>query len=259
MNKIYVYRGDGFTHSENDDCQKYEVGVETFHVPQVASGRVYPLSDFIPMETAHGVIQAKPLTDEERCQLMCGEYHHKDCPIGEKLRDCWTTPRYLTHRLPLVDIDPCSNPYSSVNAKLHVMLEPVDDTIGTVAERLGKKQKVIQGDGLAISWKGKSVFVNGPFSKLMPWARKLSEAKAFIFLINNVTTTKWYREVQANGGVYKFEFDKRLKFDPPPRIKPSTNNRDQVLICNREGFDLIGNKLDGLGRWWVDYVGYLAR
>lgn len=210
-----------------------------------------PVSDNPPL-----AVDGTGMTDEQKCSLMCGEYHHKDCPIGEKLRDCWCTPRWLTELLPLVDLDPCSNPFSTVNAKKHIMLEAPDDTIGTVAERFACKQQVVQGDGLAESWKRKSIFLNPPYSKIMPWARKLIETKAFIVLVNNVTTTKWYREMTKDG-VYKFEFDKRLKFDPPPRIKPSTNNRDQVLICNREGFKMVGERLAGKGRWWVDYVGYL--
>lgn len=192
----------------------------------------------------------KPIvvSDEGWCQLTCGEYHHKDCPIGIKLRDCWCTPKWLTALLPQVSLDPCSNPFSTVNARKHIQLE---------GELNGSQRgDVVRGDGLAVSWKNRSVFVNPPYSAIMPWARKADEAKAFIFLLNNVTSTKWYRELIHNGGAYKFEFDKRLKFDPPPRIKPSSNNRDQVLVCNREGWQMIGNRLKGHGRWWCDYVGY---
>lgn len=191
---------------------------------------------------------AKPIVvnDEGWCQLMCGDYHHKDCSIGAKLRDCWCTPQWLTALLPRVTLDPCSNSLSTVSATRRIQLEPV--THAAVAE---------QGDGLAVSWKNRTVFVNPPYSAIMPWARKAGEAKAFIFLVNNVTTTKWYRELLHNGGNYKFEFYKRLKFEPPPRIKPSSNSRDQVLICNREGWKLIGNALTNYGRWWVEQLGYI--
>jgi hypothetical protein len=72
-----------------------------------------------------------------------------------------------------------------------------------------------------------------------------------MFLANNATTTKWYRELLANGGRFKFLFDRRLKFKPPPRIRPSTNNRDQMLICNEAAYFMIGNRLGDLGRWWT--------
>jgi hypothetical protein len=194
-----------------------------------------------------------PLTEDEECAIMCGDYHHEDCPIGQKLRDCWTTPRWLTELLPRVTLDPCSNPFSTVQAGRHIQLE--DLSVGKPDKRSGTRE---QGDGLAESWKNRSVFVNPPYSNIMPWARKAYEAKAFIFLVNNVTTTKWYHELVRNGGSYKFEFAKRIKFDPPPRIKPSSNNRDQVLVCNREGWKMIGDRLAQHGRWWVDYAGYLA-
>lgn len=216
-----------------------------------------PLSsgeDLTPKNPPHLLYrQEGDLTEQQQCAVMCGEYHHEDCPIGKKLRDCWCTPRWLTDLLPRVTLDPCSNPFSTVNALRLIQLEPVK-TDGMNLSCTNREQ----GDGLAVSWKNRSIFVNPPYSNIMPWARKAGEAKAFIFLVNNVTTTKWYRELLANGGSYKFEFDKRLKFEPPPRIKPSSNSRDQVLICNREGYKMIGSALDGHGRWWVEHVGYVS-
>ncbi len=210
--KEHKDRGPGFTHHEGDSCV---------------------------------------VADDTYCKLMCGEYHHEDCPIGAKLRDCWCTPKWLTDLLPVVTLDPCSNPFSTVKARRKIMLEvPTEEQAAQGFE---------QGDGLVESWKNRSVFVNPPYSDIKPWARKADEAKAFIFLVNNCTTPRWYHELVHNGGSYKFEFAKRLKFQPPPRIKPSTNNRDQVLVCNREGFEMIGNRLDGYGKWWVEQVGYLGQ
>jgi hypothetical protein len=194
--------------------------------------------------------------DAAACELLCHTglpdelpYHHEDCPVAKGLRDCWGTPIDLTSRLPRFTLDPCSNPRSTVQATRHMMLEePTQEQVLAGWE---------QGNGLHTSWKNRSVFINGPFSDLLPWARKTCEARAFMFLANNATTTKWYRELVSNGGVYKFEFSKRLKFVPPPRIRSTTNNRDQMLVCNREGWEMIGNRLVGMGRWWVDYAGYL--
>jgi hypothetical protein len=191
------------------------------------------------------------LTDEQWCATMCGDYHHEDCPIGVALRDCWNTPQWLTDILPRVTLDPCSNIYSTVIASKHVVWEGDDERWKT-----GAREGFVVGDGLAVSWKNRSVFVNPPYSAIMPWARKAGEAKAFIFLVNNVTTTKWYRELVRNGGVYKFEFSKRLKFSPPPRIRQSSNSRDQVLICNQAGWMMIGESLNEHGRWWTELGGY---
>jgi hypothetical protein len=205
------------------------------------------------------VAQTEQIEEAAACELLCrtGQldekpFHDDDCPVGHKLRDAWCTPKWLTELLPLVTLDPCANPFSTVRARNSVVWEQDDNKHLTVG-----KPGVMIGDGLAVSWKNKSVFCNPPYSGIMPWARKADEARAFIYLVNNVTTTKWYRELVHNGGSYKFEFDKRLKFDPPPRIKQSSNSRDQVLVCNREGWKMIGNKLDGYGRWWVEHVGYV--
>ncbi len=220
--------------------------VDEFH------DRLLTIADLIPV--SEGLSTPTP---EQWCAVQCGEYHHKNCPVGAALRDCWNTPKWLTALLPRVTLDPCSNPFSSVLALRHVMLEPVTTENDPDPSGWAKSQHWEQGDGLAVSWKNRSVFVNPPYSKILPWAVKAWEARAFIFLVNNVTTTKWYRELLAAGGSYKFEFDKRLKFEPPPRIQPSSNSRDQVLICNREGWQMIGDRLNGYGRWWVEHVGHV--
>lgn len=216
-----------------------------------------PIYDEI-YEQGVAALNSDGLSKEAACELLCrtGQpdehpYHHKDCPIAKDLRDCWTTPEWLTELLPRVTLDPCSNPRSSVKATRHVMLEEV--SMGLAG--LGWEQ----GDGLAINWKNRSVFCNPPYGNILPWARKADDARAFIFLVNVAPTTKWWRALREAGGAYRFEFDKRLAFVPPPRIRPSSNMRDSCLVCNREGWQMIGTALDGHGRWWADHVGYVAK
>lgn len=166
------------------------------------------------------------------CAALClGEFHEKGCPVAKILRDTYCTPEWLTDRLPLVDLDPCSNPRSTVKAKRHLSLEAGDD-------------------GLAFDWRGKSVFCNPPFSDVMPWARKAIDARAFIFLVNEDSSVKWWRELVNNGGRYIFKFYRRVEYDPPPRIQVSRNNKPSVLVCNWEGALMCGDHLTDLGQWW---------
>jgi hypothetical protein len=144
------------------------------------------------------------------------------------MSDHWCTPRWLTDALPVVDLDPCSNDRSSVRSK----------------------DRCTAG-GLERSWSGLSVFVNPPYSNVLPWARKAPEAEAWIFLVNHDHSTRWWRELQSSGGHYQFQFHQRIAFDPPPGVEASSNSKPQVLVCNYAGYRLIGSVLDKRGRWWV--------
>src|SRR5271165_2082418 len=70
--------------------------------------------------------------------------------FGNPYSDSYCTPRKITDRLPARDLDPCSNPRSTVRAKRAYSLE----------------RKL---DGLKLSWPGE-VFVNWPYSDPLPWA-----------------------------------------------------------------------------------------
>lgn len=174
-------------------------------------------------------------TDLEICSQLCTtEFHEKKCPIAKKLRDCWTTPKDLVDRLPMFGLDPCSNPRAHLIAERQLCLERGEN-------------------GLEEDWSEyDSVFVNGPYSNLRPFARKAATARAFVFLVNLDPSTKWWKELVRSGGRYRFEFDKRLKFEPPPRIKESTNNKPSALVCNWAGALMVERGLRGLGKWWVN-------
>jgi len=144
--------------------------------------------------------------------------------------DAWCTPRKITKRLPLVDLDPCSNSRSTIRARRSVSLET-------------------GGNGLLLSWRELSVFVNPPYSDVLPWALKAWEAASFCFLVNVDPSTKWWRTL-VEWPTYTFLFRDRIRFKAPPGIESSSNDRAQCLICD-PGFRLaIGDSFRGLGDWW---------
>lgn len=159
-------------------------------------------------------------------------YHASDCPIGKSLRDSWTTPDWLTSLLGRFSLDPCSNERSAVSADRHVCLPE---------------------DGLAISWKDHDVFLNGPYSDLLPWAVKCAEARSVIALVNHDHSTEWYRAFGRSGLHWEFKFNKRIKFIPPPHIRQSSNSKPQSLLCTWNAavrIDKALMELD-LGSWWT--------
>ena len=146
-------------------------------------------------------------------------------------RNSYCTPRWLTDLLPEVSLDPCSNPRSTVRAKLTYSLES------------GR-------DGLSLPWIG-SCFVNPPFADIMPWALKGEEATvtALAYLVNVDSSTAWWKRIQAHCQ-YALLFSKRIQFTPPQGVAVSTNSKPQALLCNRAFKTMCEGRLDEHGTWW---------
>jgi hypothetical protein len=130
-------------------------------------------------------------------------------------RDSWCTPKWLADELPAVDTDPCSNPRSHVRA------------VGSYSLEKGE-------DGLVLPWVG-LVYVNGPYSNLLPWAEKLNaeypKLKGAGFLVNADHSPTWWKVLTRHLWL-RLDFDDRLEFDPPPGVEPSKNDRPQSLLMD---------------------------
>ena len=122
--------------------------------------------------------------------------------LGVKTSDCYCTPLWLTERLPIVDLDPCSNPRSHVRAKDACSLET------------GR-------NGLEEEWGG-SVFLNWPYSNPKPWVKKLNaevlagRCTQAIVLPKYDHSTSWWRPLVSHPDTDIWLLDDRLQFDIPP-------------------------------------------
>lgn len=130
-------------------------------------------------------------------------------------RDSYCTPDDVTAALPDVDLDPCSNPRSSVRAATTFSLEAGQD-------------------GLALPWFG-MVYVNFPFSDPLPWAEKIAEEHPNLtgigVMCNADHSPAWWH-VLAEMLPLRLDFDERLQFKPPPGVEPSKNDRPQTLLMD---------------------------
>jgi len=123
----------------------------------------------------------------------------------------WNTPpKYVdTVKKVLCDIelDPCSNDLSIVNARLE-----------------------LQQDGLETDWdKYKTVFVNPPYGRgISEWLKKCSHAKSeVIALIPVATNTKHWKESVFTADVICFLADTRLRF----MINGSIEHKGASMAC----------------------------
>lgn len=153
--------------------------------------------------------------------------------------DHYCTPAWLTARLPDVHLDPCSNPRSTVRSARRYMLE-------------------FGHDGLALPWEY-SVFINHPYSDPMPWMRKLSEeiqagrTRYAIVLAKHDHSTSWWQELVAPKSdlvMDLWQLHKRVQFDPPPGITPSSNNFCSSVVHWRKEHLYGSLPLDDVANLW---------
>lgn len=147
-------------------------------------------------------------------------------------RDSWCTPAWLTALLPHVDLDPCSNARSTVRAR--------------------RTYDLVRGeDGLALPWFG-MVFVNPPYSDVLPWAWKLQderELRSAGYLVNADSSTRWWHALRLLLPL-RFDFDKRIQFDAPPGVKRSGNSKPQSLLLDETFWNACDPALQQHGTLW---------
>lgn len=135
-----------------------------------------------------------------------------------KPTDSYCTPRWLTDAIGAVDLDPCSNFSSTVQAAVRC----------TGFETYAEPQPHAEGfswkpvDGLKVSeWRtADTIFIHPPYSKVLPWAERAVKAAAggaeVLMLIKLDPSTKWWAELakQREGvDVLWWPFTKRLAFE----------------------------------------------
>lgn len=128
-------------------------------------------------------------------------------------RDAWCTPREIVDALlrmwPLgPDLDPCTNARSIVPCRRRY----------TLADCL---------DPAAQEWGG-TVYCNPPFSDTAPWARKMSlHGGGVVGCLLADPSVSWWKDVWTADAIC-FP-DHRVRFIPPPGVKPSSFSRPVAL------------------------------
>lgn len=128
--------------------------------------------------------------------------------------DSWCTPRWLVELvmwiLGRIDLDPCSNPRSCVEA-----LQSFD----------------VATDGLSQAWRGR-VYCNPPYSNPEPWMRRCFEhyqgtGLPVVALVKGDWSTQWWQRYVRKGA--RCELARRVKFDRPDK-PPMVANFPSALV-----------------------------
>lgn len=123
-------------------------------------------------------------------------------------RDTWTTPPIITKALGPVDLDPCSNERSSVQARRVFRLDKGQDGL-VLAKFVGRNELV---------------FINPPYSRgnVEKWVDAYGHVR-FVFLLRLDTSTIWFYELLRRCEALLVLKKKRTNFVPPPGVKGESN------------------------------------
>lgn len=135
-------------------------------------------------------------------------------------RDTWCTPKWLTDAIGHFELDPCANERSHVRSEYSYRLDRGEDGL-----KLGPS---VTGDN--------RVFINPPYSDVMPWVKAYRHAR-FAFLLKFDPSTRWFAELIKHTGLILAPRGTRIQFEPPPGVPPrkaKANQFPHALFYARE-------------------------
>lgn len=178
------------------------------------------------------------------CPFGCdnaGEYHLPKCPEAKGLRQSWTSPQWIADLVGRRDLDPCSNPRSVIDAQVKLMLEHGDDGLREDLG-VGAFSEPNNLGGVMTSWAKEDweTFINPPHGpgQVIRWVRHYRHTM-FIYLLRWDPSTDWFAELYPHC-THVWHPDRRVNYDPPPRIKPSSNAYPHALYLRKPNPELLG-------------------
>lgn len=118
-------------------------------------------------------------------------------------RDTWCTPRWITEAVGSFDLDPCSNERSTVQATYAYLLERGENGLKLLTSKW-------------MDPRSPRVWVNPPYSDVMPWVRAFQHTR-FTFLLKLDPSTKWFASLYEHTELILIP-RKRVQFVPPPEV-----------------------------------------
>lgn len=199
----------------------------------------YEHADLSPVaQTKEEIAALLELRERLRKATQAPLFPDLDVPTRPFTSDDWGTPLWVAAGLVElwgeVELDPCSNEWSSFPAKTKIMLP---------------------NDGLAMDWDPfATLFSNCPYSKPKPWVERCAERgqreRETVMLLKHDHTTEWWPPVRT-ADLWLLP-DKRIKYETPggagsamfPSVLPYWGKKAKQFrrIFSRYGHVLDPNK-----------------
>lgn len=116
-------------------------------------------------------------------------------------RDTWCTPKAFADAIGPVQLDPCSNERSHIQAERTFRLDREEDGL-LLAETITEQTLC---------------FINPPYSDVMPWIDAYGHTR-FIFLLKIDPSTKWFTALVELSAVILIPKGTRIQFEAPPGV-----------------------------------------
>lgn len=130
---------------------------------------------------------------------------------GEAPRGTWCTPKWLADLIGPVDVDPCSNERSHVQARV----------------RWGEAEDGIKlAPTVPADW---SSYINPDYVDVGTWIASYAHTR-FMFLLRWDPSTAWFSRLAAVTRYAWFPIGRRIEFEPPPGVKSSSNPYPHALF-----------------------------
>lgn len=155
--------------------------------------------------------------------------------VPEVDRDTWCTPKWIADAIGKFDLDPCSNERSHIVSGSAFRLERGEDGL--------ERAKTIGGD-----WK---VFVNPPYSDVMPWIEAYRHTR-FAFLLKLDPSTKWFAELLKHTELVLIPRGTRVQFEPPPGVEANASNPFPHALFYRRAADAPPAIIERCYSWRVE-------
>jgi hypothetical protein len=132
------------------------------------------------------------------------------------MRSHWCTPKWLADLIGPVDLDPCSNERSHVQADM-----AWDVHIDGLIDRRPPED-----------W---TVYCNPPYQRgeVERWVRAYEHTN-FLYLLRFDPSTSWFARLMAHKPYVWFPRRRRIAFEPPPGVAASSNPFPHALFCKSE-------------------------
>lgn len=160
----------------------------------------------------------------------------------EEQRGAWCSPPEYTAAAGRFDLDPFTNPRSTLLADHQCMLERLDDGFGHVRIPTPPRgsyavsgepgRYYIAGDGYHIATADTLTWIQPPYELVLEALAHYGHTR-FVALLRLDTSTVWFQQLWDLVEVIMVPKRDRLEFVPPPGVKASSNPFPHGLFYKR--------------------------
>lgn len=156
---------------------------------------------------------------------------HLSPEVLDEQRGAWCSPVEYTAAVGQIDLDPFTNPRSTLQAPHTCMLERGDDGFG-LDRRATPGAFYVHPGIYRVATEAWRVWIQPPYSIVLEALAHYGHTR-FVALLRLDTSTEWFERLHGLSEVIMVPKRDRLEFVPPPGVRPSSNPFPHGLYYRR--------------------------